>query len=73
MVRGTHGDAANQQAMVVGVNIAWIRLQSRRLLILCEHDSEDDSKMAFFVSAWSQWTRIPPQDIVEALNLVRPR
>eukprot|EP00965_Chrysotila_dentata_P179461 5926532-Pleurochrysis_carterae.AAC.2 len=49
MVRGTNCDAAHQQAMLmIGVNIAWIRLiQSRRLLILCKHNPDDDSEMAF--------------------------
>eukprot|EP00965_Chrysotila_dentata_P043552 1448099-Pleurochrysis_carterae.AAC.1 len=57
-------------AAVLGVVVAVVGTQMRRLLVLCENarkpgKGDDASKMSFFVSTWAAWRRMPPDFVAE--------
>eukprot|EP00965_Chrysotila_dentata_P262556 6214603-Pleurochrysis_carterae.AAC.2 len=64
MVHSTSAEHLGAKAMVFGVAVAKIRDQTRRFLVLCEQ-SGPEKDCEFFVGAWANWTRHPPDQAAE--------
>eukprot|EP00965_Chrysotila_dentata_P241620 6204387-Pleurochrysis_carterae.AAC.2 len=67
MMRSTHSGSSGEMAMMFGVVVSNIRDQMRRALILCEL-TDATTIGAFFVSSWTQWTRVPPNGVQETMD-----